>query len=371
MGETIQGRPIKIEPNPSARTRWDYYRAIRANEDIELVSSSPHGAAKKLVEYIFDTHPDVPDFASGISYRFGQAQKVIEQYPKGSEILQDVILNDFQEAEGRFQDGHTYAVSPTIISSHPDIPRLISHGGHSVQKIQIPESIQRRSLAWNRWAQNIIKSGDIEKLFSESPYLLGIEPARGTKLPVGNLVVEIGEGLARIRTPAYRNHDLEERWELPVDSEWGSGLDLWFVMTHIMEKDMLSLAETIDEDMIDGRKLTPEVYVKSYVPILQLIDLNPQLPIQGVLSDGSWIYSPVLMSLFPQQPVASLHSIAGSVTDLGPALELGLPEQVDFSTKDPIRRQAFLEGQYGANVAARFIRPTEMRDIVRKFGLTA
>ncbi len=371
MGETIQGRPIKIEPNPNARTRWDYYRAIRANEDIELASRSPFGVAKKLAEYVFDTHPHVPDFASGISYRFGQAQKVIEQYPKGSEILRDVILNDFQETEGRFQDGYTYAVSPTIISSHPDIPRRISHGGHFVQKIQLPESVQRRSLAWNRWAQNIIENGDMKKLFSESPYFLGIEPARGTKLPAGNLVVEVGEGLGRVRTPIYRPHDLEKVWGLPVDNEWGSGLDLWFIMTHIMEKDMLNLAETLGEDMIDGRKLTPEVYVKSYVPILQLIDLNPQLPIQGVLSDASWIYSPELMSLFPQQAVASLHSIAGNVIDLGPALELGLPEQVGFSTKDSTRRKAFLEGQYEANVAARFIGPSEMRNIVRRFGLTA
>lgn len=368
MKEGIQDGSTEIVPNPKARTRWDYYRALQVNEELEFVSGNSHEVAEKLVQYVFDTHPDVPDFASGISYRFGQVQKVIEQYPKGSEVLQDVILIDFLEAEGRIQDGYTYVVTSTLISSHPDIPRPIHHAGHLVQKIKLPESVQRRSLTWNRWAQNTIKSGDMKKLFSEHPYLLGIEPARCTKLPVGNLVVELGEGLARIRTPIHRNHDLEDTWELPVDGEWGSGLDLWFVMTHVMEKDMLNLAATIGENMIDGRKLTPEVYAKSYVPILQLIELNPQLPIQGVLTDGSWIYSSELMKHFPEQPIARLHDLAGNVIELGPALELGLPEQADFATKDQTRRQAFLKGQYGVNVAARFIRPAEMRSVINRFG---
>ena len=368
MKENIQGGSTVIEPNPNARTRWDYYRALRVNEEIALASGDSHEVAKKLVQYLFDTHPHVPDFASGISYRFGQVQKVIEQYPNGNEVLQGEILNDFLEAEGRIQDGYTYVVTSTLFSSHPDIPKPIHHAGHLVQKIMLPESVQRRSLTWNRWAQNTINSGDMEKLFSEHPYSLGIESARCTKLPVGNLVVELGEGLARVRTPIHRNYDLEATWELPVDGEWGSGLDLWFVMTHVMEKDMLNLAASIGENMIDGRKLTPEVYAKSYVPILQLIELNPHLPIQGVLTDGSWIYSSDLMKYFPEQPIARLHDLAGNVIDLGPALELGLPEQVDFATKDPTRRQAFLKGQYGVNVAARFIRPAQMRSVIGRFG---
>lgn len=361
---------IHIIPYPRARTRWDYFRTQQVNEEIRETSGDSHATAGKLTRYIFDTHPDVLDLAPAVSHRFHQSQAVMARFPQGEKILEGTILARFQEAEERLKQGYSFVVTSTIIGSDPKRPSPMSYDGSLVQKINLPEQIQRRALAWNVWVQEMIKKSDIDKLFSHHPEWLGVKPAEGILFQAGNLMFEVVEGLGRLYLPD-RTHNLTKRWKLGGNMSWPDDgePDQWFVMTHIVEKDLLELSRKVGENMIDGKKLTPEVYARSYIPILQLIALNPQLSIKGVLSDGSWIYSQELTRLFPSQHISDLHDIAGDVVDIGTAGELNLPEQIDFATHDPTRREAFLEGRYKVNVAARFIDPEGMRGVIQRFGL--
>jgi hypothetical protein len=99
------------------------------------------------------------------------------------------------------------------------------------------------------------------------------------------------------------------------------------------------------------------------------MDLNPRLPIQGVMSDGTWAYSSELARVFPDQHISRLHDIAGKVIELGSAAELHLPEQIEFATVEPRRRAAYLAGQYSVGVAARFIDRQGMVDVLEQFGI--
>lgn len=369
METAVSEKPI-ILPYPGARTRWDYARTEQVNEEVRKASGDSQATANRLTRYIFDTHPDVLDITPALSHRFHQSHAVMKRFPQGEKILEETILARFQDAEERLRQGYSFVVTSTVLSSNPAIPRPLFYEGQAVQKVNLPQDIQRRALAWNVWVQEMIKKGDTDKLFSHHPEWLGIKPAEGTLFQAGNLMFEVVEGLGRLYVPD-RKHSLTKRWKLGGNMNWPDGgePDQWFAMTHIVEKDLLELSMEVGDDMIDGRKLTPEVYAKSYIPILELIKLNPQLSIKGVLSDGSWIYSEELSKLFPQQPIASLHDIAGDVVDIGTASELNLPEQIDFATHESTRKKAFLEGEYKVNVASRFIDPDGMRKVLERFGL--
>lgn len=368
METAISEKPIV--PYPGARTQWDYFRTQQVNEEIRETSGDSHATASKLTQYIFDTHPDVLDLPPAVSHRFHQSQAVMARFPQGEKILEKTILARFQEAEERFKQGYSFVVTSTVIGFDPKRPSPLSCDGSLVQKINLPEQIQRRALVWNVWVQEMIKKGDTDKLFSHHPEWLGIKPAEGTLFQAGNLMFEVVEGLGRLYIPD-RTHNLTKRWNLGGNMSWPDDgePDQWFIMTHIVEKDLLELSTKVGDNMIDGKRLTPEVYAKSYIPILQLIKLNPQLSIKGVLSDGSWIYSKELTKLFPQQAIAGLHDIAGDVVDIGTASELNLPEQIDFATHDSTRKKAFLEGRYGVSVASRFIDPDGMKKVLESFGL--
>jgi len=183
-------------------------------------------------------------------------------------------------------------------------------------------------------------------------------------------MVEVTEGLSRVRTRPHQLADVENKLGVaPQSHGWGAGLDTWFVMTHIMDKQLLRLAASLGETMIDGTKLTPEIYAKSYIPIQEIIDKNPGLQIAGVLSEGSWIYSDSLEA-FPDQPVCQIRrEVAGTVVELGPADEIGMPAQAAFATGDPRRAKAAQNGTYTPGVAARFIDYAGIRDIISRLGV--
>lgn len=358
-----------MEPYPGAKTRWDYFQALHTSDKLETAGGDLPRIVSILTRYIFGKHSDVLDLAPSVCYRYRQAQRIAGTHHNGESALAESILGHFLAAEHTLQKGYTRMSTPTLISSDQARPRPEIVNEELTQKVALPASILRRSLAWNHWVQNKINAGEIDELFCSSPLWHGIRPAEGTILPVGNLNIELVEGLARARTRAHLARDVERQWGLPTTDEWGSGLDLWFAMTHIIEKDLLRLTASIDPNMVDGMRLTPEVYAKSYIPILELMDLNPQLAIQGVLSEGTWAYSSELARLFPDQHISKLHAIAGKVIELGSAEELGLPEQATFATYDPTRKKAYQEGLYKANVAARFIDRAGMEAIIRQFGL--
>ncbi len=352
---------LTIQPYPDGRSVWDYMHAVEAERQLGGAADG-HEAATILTRHIFGRHPFILDLPPAVLHRYRQSRQYMDSFPNGQAQLTDSILGHFTDAELLLQQGYANMQTVSIGGMAVSTPKPGTANGEWVQRVALPESMQRRSLVWNRWTQGQIKDGKIDQLFSTHPQWHGIKTAEGSLLPAGNLNIELVEGLARtkydLRTYA------EETWQLPIGDKWGSGLELWFAMTHIIEKDLLKFASTLGPDMIDGMHLTPDVYAKAYKPIIELIDRNPQLGIQGALSDGTWAYSRRLAELFPDQHISKLHAIAGNVIELGTAEELHVPEQVRFATGEPRRRAAYEAGQYLVDVAARFITRDEMAQVV-------
>jgi len=219
----------------------------------------------------------------------------------------------------------------------------------------------------------MIITGNATELFTDDICRHGAKAAIGQLLPVGNLWVEVAQGgLARARTPVHRGVDFENQLGVKYsnpDDLMGVGMADWYIMSHIAERGILNLAASLGPNMIDGMRLTPAVYVRSYSPIVDIIDMNPHLGIQGILSEGSWIYSSELAKVFPDQHVSELNAVAGTVVELGPAEEIGLSIQAVFATLNPEREAAFGSGEYRASVAGRFIDRQGMVGILKKFGI--
>ena len=224
-----------------------------------------------------------------------------------------------------------------------------------------------KGLTWNRWAQNQIVNGNIHGLFGGHPEWVGVKLGDGSWLQAGNLMMEIADGLGRVRTPTHQNKNVEAQWGLQSSEERGAGLDQWFVMSHIADKELLRLAQGLGHGMVDGMKLTPETYARSYTPIMELMNLNLRLDIKGMLSDGTWAYSSELGKLFPHQHISRLHDIVGTVIELGTAAELNMPAQRDFAIGDAERNVAYLKGRYQIGIAARFIDRQGMDAVVAKY----
>jgi hypothetical protein len=356
----------EVTPYPGGN-RWDYFQVQGVNGLLCEAADDAEAAASGLMRYVFETNPDNLDLPPALWHRFQEAQRAMQTYPDGEAVFQTHILDHFRAAEGRMLEGYVSVDTATLISSDRTAPHPVIENGRLVQHIALPESVQRRALVWNRWMQKQVKEGRAAEVFGSHPAWVGVKLAEGSWLQVGNLMVEVADSLGRIRTRAHQEHDLEERWGLHASNEWGAGMDQWFVMTHIMDKELLELAAQLDPDMIDGMRLTPEVYARSYGPILELMRLNPRLKIKGVLSDGTWIYSDELRRQFPDQAVSQLHDVAGDVVNIGTAAELGMPAQVTFATHDPTRREAYEQGAYGVTIAARFIGPEAMQDVLDRY----
>lgn len=372
INEALRSRPpetLPLAPFPGTIAPiGDYFAARQASEAIEALSDAPNACAERLTQYIFHRTAQYLDLANAMTHRYDQADKFMSHYPGGRELLQGSILNRLRGVEERLNSGYIAVPTDTIISTDPrqTPPELIA--GELTQRVYLPPIIQTRSLIWNQWAQEKIQNGEVNTLFNDPVYRHGTKVAGGSLLPVGNLWVEVGEGLTRLRR-APQGPEVEQKFDLPTTNDWGSGLEFWFVMSHIVEKDILSLSESVQPGMIDGLKLTPAIYARSYQPIIDLIDLNPQLDIKGILSDGSWIYSKELAEKFPDQHISGLHDIAGKVVELGSADAIGLPIQAQFATFDKRRRAAYETGDYKAGVAARFIDRQGMIEVLGSFGL--
>lgn len=369
VSQAYRERPpesLALAPYPDAPNVGAYFDARRATVSLET-SNDPYENADALCHYVFHRHPDSLNLASELTYRYTQAAEYMSARPNGSNILNERFLSYFQGVHDRLMSGYVAMSTPTIISADNNRPQSEWVEGESCQRVYLPDTVRDRSLTWNKWAQQLIKDGKTEELFTGEFYRHGAKVAAGALLPVGNLWIEVGEGLARVRTRLHRSLEVESQWNLPTDGEWGSGLDFWFVMSHIVEKGILELSESIRPGMVDGMKLTPEVYVQSYKHVVDLIRLNPHLDIKGILSDGSWIYSHELTDVFPNQHVSRLHDIAGKVVELGPATLVGLPAQVKFATLNPVRQAAYETGGYKVGVAARFIDLKTMTKVLETF----
>jgi hypothetical protein len=360
---------LVVQPYPDGRSVWDYVSAVSASHEVEAADGSIDQLAVVLGRHVFARHPMILDLPPAVLHRYEQAKRIIGSHPGGIDLLKDTVLARFEEAGEAIQNGHTHMVTHSL-AFEGQKPSVVH--GTLAQRVQLPDSIQHRALAWNGWVQNQIKGDGIDELFSGHPQWHGVKIAEGSLLPVGNLNFELVQGLARARRSGSKGNYAEADWGLRKDGEWGSGLSDWFAMSHIVEKDLLRFArDEIGPDMIDSMQLTPATYAKAYAPVVELIDLNPQLDIQGVLSDGTWAYSNELKRVFPDQHMADLHDIAGTVIELGSADQLGVPEQVLFATADPRRQQAYEAGEYKVSVAARFIDRAGMLAVLKQFGLSA
>jgi hypothetical protein len=372
--EAMEGMPpesLALEPCPG-RAVADYFTARKASKALELEPGNLEANVHTLVPYIFERHPFVLDLSSALTHRYIQARNFMGQYPDGLELLACGLQNNFSNVHDRLMAGYVAMRTSTVLSPDPNLPKPETVNGWGTIRLAIPPIIQERSLAWNEWAQSKIDQGEVDDLFTGEISRHGVKVANGDLLPAGNLWVEVGEGLARIRSKLHSNLDAEARlgitWDESLDE---NGLSQWFIMSHIAERGILELSQTIRPGMIDGMRLTPEVYARSYSPIVELIDLNPAIDIKGILSDGSWIYSNELDSKFPNQHVAQLHDIAGTVVELGPADAIGLGIQTKFATLNPARREAYEQGTYKAGVAARFIDRDGMVAVLEKLGIPA
>lgn len=326
------------------------------NTRISEAGDDPILASDYLTEFLFRAYPNIPDYAPSLSDRFKSALFVMETYPHGRRVLMENISEYFTQKQKTLEAGYMLTPSSNYFG-YEGLTKIFTN----YERVNVTDQIAQRAITWNKFVQDMISSGQEEKLFTEHPYTQAIRPADGTKLPVGNLVVEVIPWAQRLETSAHIGQNLQERWSL------NDPPNQWFVMTHVMEKDMLNLARSLETNTIDGMHLTPEVYAKSYKQILDLIRINTHLNIPGVLSDATWIYSSELKKLFPNQAISKLHDMAGDVVELGPAEEIGMPEQVIFATQNQERKQAYEEGKYKVSVVSRFIDKAGMEAVVRRY----
>jgi len=377
VGNAMRERPAEtllLEPFPGSFNALGYFTARNATLELEEHFDDPSANAQTLSQYIFERDPGTLDLVTAMSHRYDQARAFMGRYPDGQERLARSVLEYFQDIHQSLTEGYLPTLTNTIISAHSDRPRNQTFKRRSTQLLNLPPIIQSRSLIWNEWAQDKTQGGEIDELFTDEIQRHGAKVAAGALLPAGNLWIEVGEGIERVRGNVGRQLELEKRWGFTYEDKeisWGLGQDDWFVMSHIAEKGILELATSLGPNMIDGMHLTDEVYVRSYKPIVELIDLNPHLDIRGILSDGSWIYSEELVRVFPDQHVSKIHDVAGMVVELGKADEVGLPIQALFATLNPERRAAYDVGEYHAGVAARFIDRDGMANVLKRFGITS
>lgn len=355
--------PLVVSPPPEPSSRWEVPHAAFVSREFIKNEGNPDAQAQWLTNYIFGHYPMFLDLPPAVNYRFQEACRAAARHPVGRERVHNSILFHFQEAEKQFRDGYTL-----ITSINPALERL---NGEWAERVYLPDRMRTRALAWNTWAQEMIRSGKINDLFGHDPEWVGMKLADGTWLHAGNLMTEVTQGVGRIQTPAHQQHNLIDRWGYDIEDQWVD-LDRFVVMTHIVDKGLLRLADQIGKDagveMIEGMKLTPAIYVRAYPEIVDLMRRNPDLDIHDVLSDATWIYNPRLEDLFPHHDVARLHRVAGDIVIIGTAQSIDMPAQVRFATLNRERRTAFEAGKYQVEIASRRIRDTEMIEVTKQYG---
>ena len=370
--EALRERPpetLLLEVDLHAQGARGYFAARNATEELEAHPHDPTANANTLAGFVLNHDSSALDVVPSMTHRYEQARNYMTRYADGHNQLSEAIHSRFVASHKRLSEG--YVLVPAVgIGSAAD-NQQVRVDGRLYSKLKIPERIRTRSLVWNEWAQQKVKADEADELFTDEFFRHGAKAANGDLLPAGNLWVEVGEALLRIRDyPYVEESPLEQKWGHSEEDGSGWSSDDWFVMSHIAEKGILELADSLGPEMIDGMKLTDETYVRSYAPIIELLDLNPHLDIQGILSEGSWIYSEELARVFPDHHVSKLHDVAGSVVELGPAVEIHRPIQAEFATLHPERRAAYESGDYKAGVAARFIDRAGMVRQLTDFGIS-
>lgn len=345
---------LNIHPDPHAKSgRQELARLKKLKNNIEN-SFDSETLTRVLVHYIFSHHPFVLDLPPSVAFRFGQSQRVFSEFGYDSQLLTQGISDHFEEMRRCILGGFT--IVPSVTYSEDSIY------GNWGQKVFLPTEIQNRILQCNEWVMDHIDFGNIEQIINKPPNWTIFKMAEGQWLPVGNIMVEVAQGLARIRTPVHDKKKLLQRWGLGGNDITFVDLSDWFVMTHIVDRELLQTLDGMGKGMIHGQRLTSDVYLKAYKEILELIKLNHELNIKGVLSDGTWIYNPQLLALFPDQGVSGLSQIAGDVVPLGSAKELGNDAQLQFALGSQTRRKAFQNSEYSPQVVTRFIPPVQMEN---------
>lgn len=348
MGEVS----ISVRPNPDKPSRWEYFQARSMEHIVQNYRSEPEVLARELTHKIFDHHPDELDLPPHIYHRYKEVKRIMEVCGCSDVILNQALLNHFEEAKTNAIDGIALSTAVTL--------EPLQWNKTPAVKIHLPSEIQHRLITINTWIQTEIQNGNADQVFGQPPLWTVTKLVDGTWLPVGNLMVEVTQGVGRLRTPFHDEKDLIERWGFthPRASDMVD-LNRWVVMTHIVDKGLINGLNAIGRiyqlPLVPSLKLTKVAYIQSYQEIAELIKLNPHLDIPGVLSDGSWIYDPALADLFPDQEIAQLFSIAGDVVPIASAQAMHQPIQITFATGDATRKKAYGEGRYCPTITARFI----------------
>lgn len=392
MGET---RTLDL---PIATKSWDYARGQPFDSYVHIDQSQKHGLralaeariiteliqehkhnpdilASDMVKYIFTHSPMVLDLPPQIAFRYNEAKRIMNNYPFGEQLLNQSLIKHFAFTEQLYKQKQMLASTTWI--TRPDIKIEATDFEPSLM-INLPDQVAARGHACAHWCQFMIKNGDANKLFNEDPQWSVVKLGSGAWLPVGNLMVEVCQGVSRIQSPAHDRKNVISRLGFAKDVDAVGpreyAMDPWVIMTHIIDKQLLGLLEKIGEyenpsiAMIEDHKLNVGIYCRSYPEIIHLMRLNPLLTIRGVLSDGTWIYWSGNEKFFPNQEVARLHRVAGKKIVVGTADELGMEAQIKFATMNPERRAAYENGQFPVTIVARFINEQDMIAATKKYG---
>ncbi len=201
---------IKVPSYVDMRAPGYYANGIGGvNTKLIEAGENAQAAAQILVQFIFDSFPSVPDYSPALSIRFRDSLQVIDTFKGGRDLLQENILGYFRQVEADLRNGFSFSSNTDYFGSKP-----LRKEGRTATKVNLTGSIVEGSLAWNRFAQSKIENREMEQLFTEHPFTHAVRPAEGTKIPVGNLVVEVTPGVGRLELPAHRRQNLRARWGL-------------------------------------------------------------------------------------------------------------------------------------------------------------
>lgn len=313
-------------------------------------------AAKLLKGYVFANHPSMLDLPPNVTHRLKETIRVVtEKNPEtGMETVRQVLIGHYRQTKKQLDSGFLDIQTITPLQSR-----------EGKMRIKLPSSILARTKVANQWMLNRMNQGEWLTTFDD-PVLGTIAAKLGDAnwLLAGSFMFELVQGSGRAATPEHHKKGVWKRWQLDFDD--------WYLMTHIIDsglnKQLQEIGVKAGIKMVNGEHLDDKVYVLAYPELLQLIRINPDLPIKGVLSEGSWVWDRQLMRKFPRQGVSRLAGVAGDMVDLGPLNRLiGYPAQIGFATGDRQRRAAFQKGRYMPHLGARFLSVEMMQKLSDRY----
>jgi hypothetical protein len=340
---------------------------------IEENINHPDILADKLIGYVFSHHPSILDLPPQMSHRYLQAAGIMDHIPNGKELLTTSLLTHLQTAERLLRENKMYATVGSINKGD----HIEYWDTEAAMIINLPENIATRALHCNFWVQKMTTAREAQKLFTEDPFWTVVKLAEGSWLPVGNIMIEVGQSGFRIQSPVHDRAGVTRKFGYRREETampYEDLTDHWVVTIHIIDSGLLKLLDQIGTEtespipMIDSPHLSPSIYCRAYSEMLELIYLNPALDIRGVQSDWTWIFWNGNARRFPHQPATQLHEIAGQVVDLGSAEELGDKAQIRFATQNKARAAALQDGTFQPWIVANFVRSNKIANIIKKYG---